>query len=369
MFYYLSNLSNKYELLSFFRLFDSILFRSTASMITALLVSIIFGRHIINILYKLKIRDVVRDYQGISANDKKGTPTMGGIIIILSISLSLLIWSNLGSVFVITTFFSLIWFGVLGAVDDYYKIKFKDSDKGLSQFKKFLFQIIAAVVIAYVFTLSPYSPFSPEEVTKLYLPFAKSSFGIELGLFYPIFLVLVIVSIANAVNFADGMDGLAIVPSITSAAVFGLLAYIVGNYNFSSYLLYKFVPGTGEMLIVAASLIGSGMGFLWYNSYPASVFMGDTGSMAIGGVLAVLVISVKQEFLFAISGGIFVAEAFSVLVQEKIGINMLGRRIFYRAPLHDTFKYMGSSETKIVQRLWILSIILSLVALLSIKIR
>lgn len=369
MFYFLANLSKSYSFISFFRLFDSILFRSTAAMITSLLFAIIFGRPIINLLYRLKIRDVVRDYVGISANDKKGTPTMGGVIIILSIVISLLLWTDLTSVFVLTGIFSLVWFGSLGMVDDYYKIKYKHSDKGLSQISKFLLQLTAAAVIAYTFSLSSYSPFGEVGNSTLYIPFLKNNTGIDLGFFHIIFLIITIVSIANAVNFADGMDGLAIVPSITSAAVFGLIAYIIGNFNFSAYLLYNFVPGTGEVLVIAASLIGAGMGFLWYNSYPASVFMGDTGSMALGGLLAVIVISVKQELLFLVTGGIFVAEAFSVLVQQKIGINILGRRIFYRAPFHDTFKHMGFSETKIVQRFWIVSIILSLVSLLSLKIR
>ena len=176
-------------------------------------------------------------------------------------------------------------------------------------------------------------------------------------------------SISNAVNFADGLDGLVTVPSVVTGGVYGVFAYLIGNAVYSRYLLLNYVPGTGELTIIMAALFGAGLGFLWYNCYPATVFMGDTGSMAIGGLLGVTVLLVKQELLFLVAGGIFVAEAFSVLIQEKIGIKWLGRRIFFRAPIHHTFQFRGMSEPKIVQRFWIVSIILALVSIASIKIR
>ncbi|MBN1968040.1 MAG: phospho-N-acetylmuramoyl-pentapeptide-transferase [Candidatus Delongbacteria bacterium] len=369
MFYYLYNLSRDYEFLSFFRLFDSILFRSTAAMISSLLISIIFGRYIINFLYKIGMRDVVRDYQGISTNDKKGTPTMGGVLIIISVLISTLLWNNLGSVFPILSIFSMVSFGLLGVYDDYSKVKHGHSDKGLSQLPKFILQLSIAGIIAYILVISDFTPYKDGESTKLYIPFIKNNFSFDLGYFQLLFVIFTIVSIANAVNFTDGMDGLAVVPSVSTAAVFGFLAYIIGNVNFSSYLLYTYIPNVSEITIISASLVGAGMGFLWFNSYPASVFMGDTGSMAIGGLLAVIAVSAKQELLFIIAGGIFVGEAFSSLIQEKVGIKILGRRLFFRAPIHDTFRHMGLSEPKIVQRFWIVSIMLSLASLLSIKVR
>ncbi len=369
MFNYLARLSSEYHYLSFFRLFNSIMFRSIAAMIVSLLFSIFFGKKIINLLYKKGMRDIVRDYGGIGVNDKKGTPTMGGLIIISALLLSIFLWSKLDSPFVIVSSLSLIWFGLIGFYDDYMKVKYKNSDKGLSQIMKIILQSIFAIAIAFFFYLEATSPFPNDIITELSFPFLKYGSTLNIGFLYIPFVFFIVISIANAVNFADGMDGLSIVPAVTTAVVYAILAYIIGNIKLSEYLLFDYIKGNGEIVIMLSGFIGAGLGFLWYNCYPATIFMGDTGSMAIGGFLASVVIATKQEFLFLIAGGIFVIEAFSVLVQQKIGINYLGRRFFFRAPLHHSFQHRGIPETKIVLRFWIVSVVLALVSIASIKIR
>ena len=369
MFFFLAALSKKVAFLSFFRLFDSLLFRSLAAMTTALIFSLIFGKPIIDRLYKAGMRDVIRDYGGIGTNDKKGTPTMGGVLIVSSILFSILLWSNLASMFVWLAVASMLWFGGIGAYDDVMKVRFKNSDKGLSQKHKILLQLFFAGVLAFILYSSYTTPFSTQLKNTLYVPFIKNIYGIYLGWLYIPFAVFVVLAIANAVNFADGLDGLSIMPSITTGAVYGLFAYIIGNFAFAKYLLFNYVPGVGEMTVIMAALFGAGLGFLWYNCYPATVFMGDTGSMAIGGLLATVVLCTKQELVFVIAGGVFVIEAFSVLLQEKIGINIIGRRFLFRSPIHHTFQHKGLPETKIVPRFWIVSIILAIVSLFTLKIR
>lgn len=369
MFNYFSYLSSEYEFLSFFRLFDSVLFRSIGAMITALVFSLIFGKFLIDMLYKKGMRDVVREYGLIGTGDKKGTPTMGGILIILTLLITIFLWSDLLSIYTIFSIISLIWFGALGAYDDVMKVKYKNSDKGISQLTKIILQGIFALSIALYFYYDSTSPFPDSIRTCLNVPFLKNNINFDLGIFYIPFAAFTVLAISNAVNFADGMDGLAIVPSISTGIVYGVFAYIISNVKYSDYLLFTYVAGMEELTIIMAALFGAGLGFLWFNCYPATLFMGDTGSMAIGGLLSVVVLSTKQELIFLIAGGIFVAEAFSVLVQQKIGINRLGKRIFFRAPLHDSFKYRGYPEIKIVIRFWIISIILVLISIASIKVR
>ncbi|MBU4485425.1 MAG: phospho-N-acetylmuramoyl-pentapeptide-transferase [Candidatus Delongbacteria bacterium] len=369
MFYYLSFLSKDYSFLSFFRLFDSISFRSIGAMITALFVSLAFGNGIIKWLYRKGIRDTVREFGEIGVSDKKGTPVMGGLILILSMVVSILLWSNLSSAFTLIPLSAIIWYGLIGAKDDIDKIKNKNSDKGMSQLTKIILQAFFAVALAWILTNENLTPFPEGIVSKLTIPYMKGNFSVDLGVFYVLFVIITLLSISNAVNFADGLDGLVTVPSIVTGGVYGIFAYLIGNAVYSKYLLFNFIHGTGELTIIMAALFGAGLGFLWYNCYPATVFMGDTGSMAIGGLLGVTVILVKQELLFIVAGGIFVAEALSVLIQEKIGIRRLGRRIFFRAPIHHSFQFKGMAETKIVQRFWIVSIILALISIASIKIR
>ncbi|MDY0017119.1 MAG: phospho-N-acetylmuramoyl-pentapeptide-transferase [Candidatus Delongbacteria bacterium] len=369
MFHYLSFLSRDYPFLSFFRLFDSISFRSIGAMITALVISLVFGNGIIKWLYKKGIRDIVRDYGEVGVSDKNGTPVMGGLILILSLVVSILFWSNLSSLYSQIPLAAIIWYGLIGMKDDLDKVRHKNSDKGMSQFTKIVLQGIFAAALGWILINPELSPFPSGVATKLTIPYLKGNFSVDLNGFYMAFVILTMLSISNAVNFADGLDGLVTVPSIVTGAVYGIFAYLIGNAVYSKYLLFDFMPGTGELTIIMAALFGAGLGFLWYNCYPATIFMGDTGSMAIGGLLGVTVILVKQELLFIIAGGIFVAEAFSVLIQEKIGIKWLGRRIFFRAPLHHSFQFRGMPEPKIVQRFWIVSIILALISIASIKIR
>ena len=369
MFQYLSFLSSDYEFLSFLRLFDSIMFRAMAAMITALLFSLIVGNKIIILLYKKGMRDIVRDYGNIGVSDKNGTPVMGGLIIISSLVFSILLWSDLQSTFVLLSLSAILWYGYIGALDDINKVKNRNSDKGMKQLTKIILQGLFALVIALIFYLKETTPFPEGIVSHLTIPFIKGDFFIDLGWFYIPFATFTMLAISNAVNFADGLDGLVIVPSIVTGIVYGVFAYIIGNIKFSEYLLFNYTPGTGEITIIMSALFGAGLGFLWYNCYPATVFMGDTGSMGIGGLLGVTVLATKQELIFLIAGGIFVAEAASVLIQEKIGINWLGKRIFFRAPLHHTFQFRGLSETKIVQRFWIISIILAMISLITIKVR
>jgi len=338
-------------------------------MTTALIISLLFGSPIIKWLYKKGIRDNVRVYGNVGSEKKQGTPSMGGIIIILALVVSILLWNNLNSLFSLLPLAAIIWYGMIGAKDDLQKFKHKDSDSGMSQKIKIILQGLFAAGLAYVLISSNTTPFPEGVVSKVSIPYVNGTISFDMGNYYVILVVITMLSISNAVNFADGLDGLTIVPSIVTGGVYGVLGYLIGNAVFSNYLLYDFIPGLGEITVIMAALFGAGMGFLWYNSYPAAVFMGDTGSMAIGGLLGVTVILVKQELLFIVAGGIFVMEAFSVLIQQKVGINILKRRIFYRAPIHHSFQFKGIPEPKIVQRFWIISIILALVALSTLKLR
>ena len=369
MIYYLGNyLRELTSIFSFLRLVDYISFRAIAAAITAFLLTLILGRRFINDLYIRRMRDVVRDYGVMSVNDKKGTPTMGGGMIVAAVFLSALLWCNPINRFVGLTLFALLWFAGIGFADDLLKIRHQDSDKGLSEGKKILLQGVYSVILGIVYLVPLLSPFPAEIASKLYLPFVKLPV-IDLGWAYFPFIVFTLLAISNSVNFADGLDGLAVVPASFVAAVYGIFAYVIGNTIYSGYLQFFYLPGVWELTVVCAAIFGAGIGFLWYNAYPAQVFMGDTGSMALGGVLGTIAILLKQEFLFIIVGGVFVAEAFSVFIQEKIGINWLGRRIFYRAPIHHTYQYRGLAETKVVVRFWIISGLLALAGLATLKIR
>ena len=353
---------------SFFRLFSYISVRAVMAFILAFLISILVGKKTINTLFRKGIREKVREYEGITSSSKKGTPTMGGILIIISILIPALFCCNLTSRYVQLLILALIWFGFIGAVDDLLKIKAQKSDRGLSRSKKLLLQGIFGLILGIVILHKASTPYEENIIYNLYIPFYKEPL-LNLGWFYLPFIVFVVMSISNAVNFADGLDGLAIVPSMTTSAVFGIFAYILGNYNYSSYLLFDFFNGTGEVAIFCAAIMGAGLGFLWYNAYPAQVFMGDTGSQALGGIIATMAILIKQEFLFLIAGGIFLVEAFSVLIQDRIGIARIGRRIFFRAPLHHTFQHRGIAETTVVVRFWIVAVFLALISIVTLKIR
>ena len=354
--------------LSFLRLLNYISFRSSFAFFTSFVFTLVFGRRIIAGLYKKGIRETPRDEVDVVVHNKQGTPTMGGLIIILSVLISAFLWCDLKSLFIILPLASLVWFGGIGYIDDHIKLKHGSSNRGLSRSKKLLLQGIFGLLLGLVIFSESTSPFPADMIHNLYVPFYKFSL-IDLSWIYIPFCIFIMLSISNAVNFADGLDGLAIVPVCTTTAVYAVFAYILGNTIYSEYLLYQPIPGTGELTILCAAVIGAGLGFLWYNAYPAQVFMGDTGSQALGGLIATIALLIKQEFLFLIAGGIFLAEAVSVLLQDRIGIARIGKRFFYRAPLHHSFQYRGIAESTVVVRFWIVSVLLALVSLITLKLR
>ncbi|MFC1513632.1 phospho-N-acetylmuramoyl-pentapeptide-transferase [candidate division KSB1 bacterium] len=351
-----------------FRLLKYISFRASFAFLTAFLISIIFGRKLIVALHKKGFRETSREKVDPVIQDKSGTPTMGGLLIIISVLVSAVIWCNVSNLFVILMLCSIIWFGAIGYVDDLKKMKGKSSNKGLSRSKKLVFQGLFGLILGLIIFSESTSPYQKEIMHNLYIPFFKEHIFSEFWIYLP-FSIFVLLSISNAVNFADGLDGLAIVPASTTIGVYGIFAYILDNTTYSRYLFFEYIPGTGEITIFAAAVIGAGLGFLWFNAYPAQVFMGDTGSQALGGLIGTVAILLKQEFLFLIAGGIFLAEAVSVLVQDRIGIAKIGRRIFFRAPLHHTFQFRGLPESTVVVRFWIVSIILALMSFVTLKLR
>lgn len=354
--------------LSFLRLFQYISFRSGLAFITAFLIAVIFGGRIITRLYRSGSRETGRDVTDAVIQDKSGTPTMGGVIIILALTVSVLLWCNLKSQFVLWSLASILFFGFIGAKDDLMKRKAGSSEVGMSRTRKLLLQGFFGLILGVVIFSEGTTPYPVEVMTKLYIPFFKDPV-IDLSYLYIPFVIFILLSISNAVNFADGLDGLAVVPSCTAIGVYGVFAYIIGNRVYADYLLFDWIPGTGELTILAAAVIGAGLGFLWFNAYPAQIFMGDTGSQALGGLIGTVAILLKQEFLFLIAGGIFLAEAVSVLLQDRIGIARIGRRFFYRAPLHHAFQHRGIAESTVVVRFWIVSVMLALLSIVTIKIR
>jgi len=354
--------------LSFLRLLNYISFRSSIAFFTSFVFVLVFGRKMIAALYKKGIRETPRVEVDVVVNNKQGTPTMGGLIIIVAVLISALLWCNLKSLFIILPLSAIVWFGGIGYIDDHTKLVHGSSNLGLSRSKKLLLQGVFGLILGLVIFSETTSPFPADMIHNLYVPFYKSSI-INLSWIYIPFCIFIILSISNAVNFADGLDGLAIVPACTTTAVYAIFSYILGNTIYSEYLLYQPIPGAGELTILCAAVIGAGLGFLWYNAYPAQVFMGDTGSQALGGLLGTMAVLIKQEFLFLIAGGIFLAEAISVLLQDRVGIARIGKRFFYRAPIHHSFQYRGIAESTVVVRFWIVSILFALVSLITLKLR
>ncbi|MBW7996421.1 MAG: phospho-N-acetylmuramoyl-pentapeptide-transferase [Candidatus Glassbacteria bacterium] len=365
------------------RLASYISIRSIVAAITAFGLILLLGNRTIRHLYLRGARDTILDYGFTDPESKRGTPTMGGVLIIGAVLAAIMLWSDPANPFVQWVVAAMVWFGAIGFCDDYLKVRHLDSRRGMSQTTKLLLQAVFGLAFMLVYISPEASPLEAgrikllqglEGVTAadykswLQLPFVKEPL-IDLGWLYVPFGIFVILAIANSVNFADGLDGLAIVPASLTAGVYALFAYIIGNSIYSRTLLFTHIVGSGELSIILAALVGAGLGFLWFNTFPAQVFMGDTGSMALGGILSVVAIMLKQEFLFLLAGGIFVAEGASVLIQEKIGIRLLGRRIFHRAPIHHNYQHFGLAETKVVVRFWIVGIILTLVSIATIKIR
>lgn len=367
MFYFFYELLYDPEtIFKFLRLFRYLTFRTIYSAVSAFLLSIVFGPIVIRYLKRAKIRDESRVLGMVNVEHKTGTPTMGGVLIMLSVLIPVLLWCNLSNSFVQVTIFTALWFSLLGGLDDY--LKLKRSKDGLAERYKYLGQIVFSVVFAGYLLYSPLSPVSQATAPLLFFPFFKS-LVINLGIWYAVFVVIVIVGSTNAVNMTDGLDGLAIVPVTLVAIILGIFAYVVGNIRLAEYLHYIYQPGAGELCVFCAAIAGAGLGFLWYNSYPAQLFMGDIGSMALGGVLGTVSVLIKQEFILLLAGGVFVIEAISVLLQKYLFTQLLGRRLFMRAPLHDTYKYRGWAEPKVVVRFWIISVIFALLSLSTLKLR
>ena len=344
-----------------FNVFRYITFRSICGAVTAFLIVVILGPWFIKKMQKLQIGQVVRDDGPATHLSKQGVPTMGGVLILTSILISTLFWARLDNILVWLLLFVICFFGFIGGLDDYRKIKKKTSD-GLSARGKLVLQFGGAAVVGLFVILHPGFD------GHLSVPFLKN-IQPDLGWFYVIFAMLVIVGASNAVNLTDGLDGLATGPTIVSAAVYLVFSYLAGNVVLSDYLQIPYVSGSGELSIFCGAMVGACLGFLWFNAYPAQMFMGDVGSLALGGSLGAVAIIIKQEILLAIVGGIFVMEAVSVIMQVGYFKLTKGKRIFLMAPFHHHYEKKGWHETKVVVRFWIISIILGFLAMATLKLR
>ena len=336
--------------------------RAILSVLTALGISLLLGPQVIQRLIDKQLGQTIRSDGPESHLEKAGTPTMGGALILLSICITTLLWADISHRYVQAVLAITIFFGAIGWVDDYRKIVQKNS-RGLIARWKYFWQSVGGLGAALFLY---YSAQSPQEL-ELIVPFFKTV-GINIGLLYIVLTYFVIVGTSNAVNLTDGLDGLAVMPVMIAAAALGVLAYAVGRVDFTQYLDVHYVPGTGELLIFCMALIGGGLGFLWYNAPPAAIFMGDTGSLSLGGALGAIAVLTKHEIVWAIIGGVFVAEALSVIIQV-FWFKRTGRRVFLMAPIHHHFEKKGMSEEKIVVRFWIVAILLVAIGLATLKLR
>jgi phospho-N-acetylmuramoyl-pentapeptide-transferase len=375
----------------YFRVFQYLTFRAVMAALTALLIGLIAGPYVIRRLTELKIGQPVRGYGMETHLSKSGTPTMGGVLILLAIGISTLLWFDLSNRFVWIVLLVTLGFGAIGWVDDWRKVVNKDPE-GMRSREKYFWQSVIGLIAAFYLVFS-ISGSSNQGVWELFMTWVRSGFSIELpakaGLLLPFFkqvsyplgvigfvvlTYLVIVGASNAVNLTDGLDGLAIMPVVMVGSALGVFAYVTGSAVYSKYLFFPHIPGSGELLIFCAAMAGAGLAFLWFNAHPAQVFMGDVGALALGGALGTIAVIVRQEIVLAIMGGIFVAEALSVMLQvsyfkytkRKYGE---GRRILKMAPLHHHFEKSGWKETQVVVRFWIITMLLCLVGLSTLKLR
>jgi len=362
MLYYL--LYPLHDIISFFNIFRYITFRAAMATITAFLISLILGPIIIKFFTRSKIGENIRKEDSAKLYElhsrKQDTPTMGGILILLAILSATLLWADIFNRYIILVLFSTVWLGITGFIDDYLK-HIRKKSKGLTAASKFTSQIILGLVLGTILFLTP------QNSTRIDMPFLKDV-SLELGIFYILFVIIVITGSSNAVNLTDGLDGLAIGIVIMVAVAFSVLSYVSGNIKFSAYLFIPYLKGSGELTVFCASILGAGLGFLWFNCYPASIFMGDVGSLALGGALGTTALLIKKELLLVIVGGIFVLEALSVILQV-VSFRLTKKRIFRIAPLHHHFQFLGWPETKVIVRFWILAALLSLFTIVTLKIR
>ena len=353
-------LKNSYSALN---IFGYITFRSIFSCLTALAISFFLTPIFLHKLNKIAFKQSIRDDGPSSHLKKKNTPTMGGVMILISLLVSILIWGDIQNKYLWVIVATMFCFGFIGGIDDYLKI-IKSNHKGLSAGKKILLQTFFSLIIsAYIFFTT-----STAEETQLIIPFFKDV-DYELGVFGFITLSsLVIISSSNAVNLTDGLDGLAIFPCVLISLALGIFAYVAGHTVFSSYLGFPYIEGSGELVVILSAFVGSGLAFLWFNAYPAEVFMGDIGSLTIGAILGIVCVIIRQEFVFLIMSGLFVMETLSVIIQV-LSFKLTRKRVFKMAPIHHHFEIKGWKENQVVVRFWIITIILILLALSSLKIR
>jgi phospho-N-acetylmuramoyl-pentapeptide-transferase len=366
MMYYLHLLS---EEIKGFNVFSYVTFRAVAAAVTAFVLSLAFGNFVIRKLIALKIGQPIRTKEEVHRlaelhSAKQGVPTMGGVLIIGTVVTSGVLWARPDNRFVWLALFSMVYLGALGFVDDYLKVTKKHSG-GISGRVKLICQLALACIVAAVFLTNP---LIEVQARSLYLPFFKIPVVPNMGWFTLIFFAFIVVGSSNAVNLTDGLDGLAAGCTITVAFAYALLSYAAGNYRIAEYLQVPFYPYTGELTVICAALIGAGLGFLWFNCHPAKVIMGDTGALAIGGVIGVIAICCKQELLLAVVGGVFVLEAASVILQV-MSFRLTGKRIFAMSPLHHHFELRGWKENTVIVRFWILSAIFALLGLATLKLR
>ena len=362
MFYFLSDFSNAFFGLNIFRY---ITFRAGMAAVTAFLLCIILGPIFINMSRQRRIREVAKRTDAPALDQfqhkKEGTPTMGGIFIIGSILISVLLWANMSNALVLVTFFVCLSLAMVGGVDDYVKLKGIGKHRGLSSRVKMMWQLIIAGLAAV------YAYLNPDITTTLDIPFFKDLY-VDLAAFFVFWVILVLVGSSNAVNLTDGLDGLAIGCTLMVAFTLGVLSYVTGNTSLSDYLLIPYVPGAGELTVFCAAMVGASLGFLWFNCHPATVFMGDVGSLALGGTLGIIAIFIKKEIWFVVLGGVFVVEAGSVILQV-LSFKITGKRIFKMSPFHHHLQLSGWNENKIIVRFWIIAVILAMLTITTLKIR
>jgi phospho-N-acetylmuramoyl-pentapeptide-transferase len=364
MLYWLTELAQVHTVLNVFNVFRYITFRTGGAVFTGVLFVFMFGPLIID---NLRLRQgkgqpIREDGPQSHILTKKGTPTMGGLMILSGLLVSTLLWANLRDPYVWVVLGVTLGFGMVGFYDDYLKVT-KQSHNAFAGRTRLLIEFIIAAAACYALVVIG----RPSQSTSLAVPFFKD-IVIDFGWFFIIFAVLVVVGAGNSVNLTDGLDGLAIVPVMIATASFGLIAFVVGNVVLSDYLQLRYVAGSGELAVVCGGVLGAGLGFLWFNAPPASIFMGDTGSLALGGLLGSVAVATKHEIVLAVIGGLFVLEAVSVIVQV-ISFKLTGKRVFRMAPLHHHFEQMGWTEAQIVIRFWIISVLLALAGLATLKLR
>src|SRR5580658_7535435 len=365
MFYYLSEYK---DLFSPLRVFQYTTFRAVCAALTSLLLCISLGPWLIRRLVEMKFQQPVRGEDDLrelaQTHGKKACPTMGGILIIWAVVDAILLWARPTNQLVLICLVTLIWLGGIGFLDDWAKVQSRKSD-GMRAKTKFIFQIgLGLFVGALLYT----DPILGQTAKKLMVPFMKGPLIADMGWWTLVVVVVVIVGASNAVNLTDGLDGLATGCTLTVALAYAVMCYVAGNFRFATYLQVPFVSGAGELGVVCAALIGASLGFLWFNCHPAQVFMGDTGSLPIGGLIGAIAVMIKQELVLVIVGGVFVMEAVSVILQVA-SFKLRGKRIFAMAPLHHHFELRGWSETKVTTRFWVLSVIFALLGLATLKLR